>query len=186
MNKGKWHWRRQVLRHIWKVLRHKGFLILAARRVSGGVPLRQLISHDWSKFSKIERFGYTWKFFGDGDFGEVWIDQYLQDEAWKAALRHHYRNNPHHWQYWCDDHYTNPLRMPRIFVREMIADWMAASRCYSGSWPQGVWPWLEQNWSRMVLHPSTRMEVMNILRHMGISVPMYKGDSHGNREIQPR
>jgi hypothetical protein len=176
---GRWLWYWRVWQHVFRVLRHKWFVMLAVHRLPFGIPsisMWQVIAHDWSKFSKIERRGYTWQFFGKGDFGEMWVDQHQQNEWWKDALRHHYRSNPHHWQYWCDEHYDNPVPMPERYVREMVADWMAASRTYNGAWPQGVWPWLEKNWWRMKLHPHTRMQVISLVTSLGVNIPPFPGE----------
>lgn len=177
VSRGRLLWYVRVWQHFFRVLRHKWFLVLAAQRVPGGVGLDLIIKHDWSKFGPVERRGYTWQFFGKGDFGEMWVDQHQQNEWWKDALRHHYRSNAHHWQYWCDEHYENPQQMPEPYVWEMVADWMAASRSYGGAWPQGVWPWLEKNWGRMKLHRHTRMQVIGILNAMGISIPPFPGEA---------
>ena len=48
------------------------------------------------------------------------------DEAFEAAWRHHYQNNPHHPEYWYDfENKTIKEEMPLHFIIEMIADWMS-------------------------------------------------------------
>jgi hypothetical protein len=187
-------WWRCVCRHIKRVLVHKWFVILAVHRLPfpdiDEVGFWQMMRHDLSKFSKIERRGYTLNFYFRAF---AWSDQKSMediDTAWKNALRHHYRSNPHHWQYWCDDTYRNPVPMPLRYVREMVADWLAASRAYEGYWPpstspitgtgqkcSGYWPWLEKNWHRMQLHPETRTEVISLLARMYIQIPPFSGEN---------
>lgn len=59
-----------------------------------------------------------------------------------------------------NDHVPQPLPMPEWAVREMVADWMGASRAYSGHWPTAVnWPWWEKNALTINLHPATRAAV---------------------------
>lgn len=48
---------------------------------------------------------------------------------------------------------AGPMPMPERYVREMVADWMGASRAYTGSWD--MVDWLEKNLPRMDLHPVT-------------------------------
>lgn len=56
-----------------------------------------------------------------------------------------------------------PLEMPRKYAREMVADWMGASRGYTGSWDMEKW--LDKNWPRISenLHPHTRVFVGNLV-----------------------
>lgn len=54
-----------------------------------------------------------------------------------------------------------PLPMPEKYVREMVADWMGASRAYTGSWDMRSW--LDKNLPKMRLHPETRRLVNLVL-----------------------
>jgi hypothetical protein len=57
-----------------------------------------------------------------------------------------------------------PVRMPEWAVREMVADWMGASRAYEGHWPTAAsWPWWDANRYRIRLHPATRCRVEAII-----------------------
>jgi hypothetical protein len=55
------------------------------------------------------------------------------------------------------------VEMPEHFVREMIADWIGASRAYEGKWPKDNWPWLAKNFSKVRVHPNTRLLLLKIL-----------------------
>lgn len=132
-----------TLRYIWLTICHKWFVLLAGLRTKA--PVWRLIIHDWTKFTPAEAPHYGRQFFGDKSdplgFSYAWL--------------HHQRNNPHHWEYWIPITGHNrggygdlePLPMPEWAVREMIADWMGASRAYEGQWPRSVagWPWLQAN-----------------------------------------
>lgn len=111
---------------------------------------------------------YQRQFFGDkGDpngFARAWL--------------HHQNHWPHHWEYWITR--TNHIRgdtadivddclpMPEKYVREMVADWLGASRAYTGSWDIGEW--LSKNLQRIRVHPDTRLLVLKILADAGITI----------------
>lgn len=132
-------------------IKHKWFVFVAGRRL--GVPLWQLIIHDWTKFTPAEAPYYGRQFFGDkGD-----------PNGFAKAWKHHYTNNLHHWEGWTNGAYT--YEMPERFAREMVADWFAASRAYEGAWPRNraEWSWLQKNWNKIRLHPKTRIFVDKLL-----------------------
>lgn len=133
---------RKIKRHVVylkTILVHKWFVLVAGRRV--GVSVWQLLCHDLSKLLPSEYFPYLRKFGGLP----------ISDEEWDAARRRHYRRNPHHHNYWVADDLPTP--MPERYVREMVADWLAAGRTYTGSWD--IQPWLSARARHMKLHPET-------------------------------
>jgi len=146
------------MKYFWVTLKHKWFILLAARKV--GLPLWRAIVHDLSKFTRVELPHYDRQFFGDKD----------DPAGFAAAWLHHQNHNPHHWEYWItrSDHSHGAsgavdgcLPMPKTDVCEMIADWMAASRAYTGSWD--MTKWLSKNLNKIQLHPETRKQVNKIL-----------------------
>lgn len=148
-----WH-----LRYLKNLLKHKWFVFVAGRRV--GVSLIQLIMHDASKFSRAEWGPYVARF-GSGRAGS--LDHSKEADAWRAAFKHHWQNNPHHWEYWVRE--IGPVFMPEEYVREMVADWMGAGRAYTGRWE--VKEWYEQNKERIKLHPGTRAWVEALIHLHG-------------------
>lgn len=138
----------KCLRTIWL---HKYFVLRAGLDLQ--VPLCRLLVHDLSKLLPDELPHYANKFHGAGDdpagFAECW--------------RKHQMRNPHHWQHWVMGNKTHP--MPWWAVREMVTDWMAAGRAYNGRWPDlNTWPWLEENYPTMVLHPTTELRLNIVIR----------------------
>ena len=149
-----------MARYVAKTIEHKTHVFHMGRRLR--VPLWRLIKHDWSKFTPSELPHYARQFYGSKD----------DPTGWVAAWLHHQNHNPHHWEYWITRSGTpglragDPAEMPETYVREMIADWLAASRSYSGSYPasRDAWPWFQQNFNqRVVLHPNTRLLVQTLL-----------------------
>lgn len=157
-----------TLKYFWLTVKHRWFVFLAGLKV--GVPLWRLITHDLSKFSWHELPHYGNRFFGKGDNPEGFI---------RAWLHHQNQtSNDHHWEYWiprtghnrCDPPYPDnkPIRMPYAAALEMVADWMGASRAYEKRWPTtGNWPWLEENFDKIVVHPETRMFLLETLKKLG-------------------
>lgn len=158
------------MKYFWLTLKHKWFVLLAGLRV--GAPLWRLLIHDWTKFLPCELPHYQRQFFGKADDPEGFI------RCWT----HHQNSNPHHWEYWiprtghnrCNPLYPNnePIPMPEWAVREMLADWLGASRAYEGEWPDPKnWPWLEKNWGRLRLHPATLINLRYLLAQLGFELP---------------
>ncbi len=148
------------MKYALATLKHKWYVFQACRLMH--VPLWRAIVHDWSKFACSELPHYDRQFFGDkGD-----------PAGFAAAWLHHQNHNPHHWEYWItrsghavDDNDAAPLPMPETYIREMIADWMGASKAYTGSWRMEKW--LEINLPIMRLHPDTRAELGYLLAQHG-------------------
>ena len=155
------------LRYLRYVLRHKWYVFLACRRL--GVPLRQAILHDWSKFLPVEWFPYVRFFYGPrpiqrdatgyydaasvgGDFDRAWL--------------HHQHFNAHHWQHWVlrqDDGSFRALPMPERFAREMVADWIGAGRAQGKPDVRG---WYAANREKLLLDPATRSYVERLLERL--------------------
>ncbi len=152
-----------TFKYIWLTVKHKAFVLRAGLRTRA--PIWRLLIHDWSKFTRAEAPHYGRQFFGDqGDplgFSYAWL--------------HHQRNNPHHWEYWIPITGHNrggygdlePLPMPEWAIREMVADWLGASRAYEGCWPKTpqTWPWLSKNLGKIKerMHPETSKMLDRVL-----------------------
>lgn len=128
-----------------------------------GVDAHQLKLHDQSKFSDAEFHGYAMHFHGGG-----------APDAFASAWLHHIHHNPHHWQYWLfADGYTPPesvvengrVEMPEKYAREMVADWLGASRAYTGSWDMRGW--LTVNVPRIQVHSNTAGLLRELLAGLG-------------------
>jgi hypothetical protein len=138
-----------------RILRHKWFVIVCGRKV-GGIPLRQLLVHDLSKFSPSEFFVYARKHGGKHCF----------DFEWMQAKCAHELRNPHHPEFWA--RHDGVHRMPDVFVREMVADWMAVELSYPNAMP--FQDWVKKNLPRLPLHEQTRKDLRMVLGEQGIFV----------------
>jgi hypothetical protein len=150
-----------TLTYLLLTLRHKYFVFKYGLRLK--VPIVSLIVHDYTKLYPHNLISYGRQFFGDqGDpvgFAYTW--------------NHHQKRHRHHWEYWImitghnrggfgDGHI---LDMPDKYIREMVADWLAASRVYSNNEVTSLreWSWLHQNFSSMRLSDYTRTRVLDLL-----------------------
>jgi hypothetical protein len=110
--------------------------------------------HDLSKFYPSE-----WGPYRDNFFGEKPVPSEVK-ESFIVAWGYHQMRNPHHWEHWVmrqsDGTYT-PLKMPRRYVLEMVADWVGAGRAITGT--TDIVFWYAENRDGIVLHPDTRREV---------------------------
>lgn len=160
-----------TLKYFLLTIKHKWFVLIAGRRI--GVNWWRLIKHDWSKFLPSELPHYGRQFFGMNDdplgFSICWLK--------------HQNRHEHHWEYWVprtghsrggfDD--NQPLPMPSQAVREMIADWLGASRAYEGKWPDcSDWAWVKHNLDKMKLHPQTLSEI-------NLTINELQSSSHNRR-----
>jgi len=155
----------KYIKFLWSLLRHKWFVLVGGLRCRA--PIIQLILHDWSKFTPLEFIAYSKNFYGDGSPNDR-----EHTSAFDVAWNHHQKRNRHHWQYWVlindsDDPPINPLPlpMPERFVREMVADWMGASKTYTDSW--NMTEWLNQNGHKMRLHNDTINTINDVLFELG-------------------
>jgi hypothetical protein len=153
------------LKFLRQLLRHKWFVLVAGIKI-GGVPLWRLIVHDWTKFSPSEFGRYARNFHGDyssspNDRGAVALE-------FVYAWLHHENRNPHHWGYWVPrsgKRANDPLPVPETYLREMVADFMGASRAYTGSWEMSEW--LTDNLWKMNFHEASLLRLESILDDLG-------------------
>jgi hypothetical protein len=136
------------MRYVLLTIKHKWFVFLAGLQI--GVPLYLLILHDWSKFTAKELPHYQRQFYGKADkpleFSYAWL--------------HHQKCNKHHWEYWIPitghtrGGYSDmqPLPMPEKYIKEMVADFLGASRAYEGKWPGKTWDWWDKNRKKIETH----------------------------------
>ena len=116
--------------------------------------------HDASKSDQEEYNAYDLYFYGKNKSAKVVSD-------FKMACLRHIHLNPHHWQYWVlqnDDDGTECVPMSDNYILEMICDWWAFS------WSKGdleeIFSWYYEHKNIIMLHPSTREKVEQILSFM--------------------
>lgn len=145
-------------------LYHKWFILLIGLKLK--VNIWRLIKHDWTKFLPSELFAYAKQFYNK--------DQ--QSEKFRFASLKHQNRNDHHWEYWVPTvpkyYYlisdSEPLVIPEQPMKEMIADWLAASRTYEGKWPirKNRWDWFTYQFPNIKIHPTTRKQISKIVEKL--------------------
>jgi hypothetical protein len=146
---------------------HIAYVREAGKKI--GVSEKQLEIHDDSKWTEAEFPGYARHFKGGGapdEFATAWL--------------HHIHYNPHHWQHWIyPDGFTpkgsnvenGVVEMPANYALEMIADWMGASRAYTGSWDMKDWLW--NHIPKITVHSKTAKFLRQELDHLGYADVVY-------------
>jgi hypothetical protein len=164
------------LKYLIYLFKHKWFVLLAGLRV-GGIPFWRLLVHDYTKFSKAEWSPYVDRFFR-GNSGKE--DKTYDPDSFKEAWKHHWQNNPHHWEYWVNHlgarsiydnthtQFEEAQIMPVTYVREMVADWIGAGRAITGKW--GIEGWYNNTKGKQNLHYLTRQLVEDILKEVNYGV----------------
>lgn len=147
------------LAYLYYVVMHKYYIIVAGRKL--GLPIWQLLAHDWSKFTPTE-----WPHYARTFYDENGKSQYKPDHQYQIAWFMHRHRHPHHWQFWVevtndnirDGFYISiPVAMTDRYILEMVADWAASSKIKTGSWD--VWSWALENIPNMRIHHETLAKV---------------------------
>ncbi len=147
--------------YLGSLVGHIKYVQEAGRKI--GVNENQLLIHDQSKFSDEEFPAYAAHFYGNDD-----------PDVYAVAWLHHMNHNQHHWNHWIfPDGFTPKdtsvengiVFMPDSFSLEMVADWMGASRQYTGSWD--MTEWLAENSESILLHSKTARHVGSVLETLG-------------------
>lgn len=142
--------------YIWK---HKWYVFLAGLKTEA--PLWRLIIHDYSKFSPAEFGPYRDRFFG----GRAGVEDKDKDpDNFRIAWLHHIHRNPHHWEHWILRGHE-PFEIPNHFIREMVADWMGASRAITGK--RDITEWYHSTKHKRALHPNTEVIVERLVKEHG-------------------
>lgn len=164
------------LKYLKYVLKHKWYVFWAGWKLANDWQellrlLPRLVVHDWSKLTPREWLPYARFFYGKypkwndvhGD-ARNFINRYHEDVAadFKIAWNHHQKTNDHHWQYWLlvndsAEPKIQPLDMPDIAIKEMVADWVGAGFAITGKIE--VADWYRKNYDKIILSERTRERV---------------------------
>ena len=147
---------------------HKWFVLLAGLKV--GVPIWQLLIHDWVKFLPIEWGPYVHAKFEPGGTRRVLRDASgaynpaAQSEAFQRALHHHLRekHHPEAWVLLGRDGTLKPQPIPERYLRETAADWMAMARARGNKSALEYYE-AEQAWVQLMMHPESARKLGVIL-----------------------
>lgn len=170
---------RRYIKYLQYVLKHKWFVLVEGIKI--GVPIWQLVLHDWTKLTPLELFSYAKTFRKPN--GEA---QYEPTEAFNRAWNSHEKRNKHHWQYWVlleDDGDIVPIEIPMRHLKEMLADWRGAGRALG--FPN-TWEWYLKNRNNIRLHPASREWVEDKLAKQYFNYLIFDGGNNaeaGQRKV---
>lgn len=118
-----------IFKHFITITKHRHLVMKYCFKL--GIPWQGL-KHDLSKYSRVEFFNGA-KFFQGTRSPN---DREREVKGYSEAWMHHKGKNKHHYEYWVD---VNPVTkeyeavpMPIRYLKEMLADRVAASRIYKG------------------------------------------------------
>ena len=116
-------------KHLHTINKHRHMVIRICFKLGIGW---QGLRHDLSKYSPTEFLVGVKYYQGTRSPNAVEREKLGYSTAWM----HHKGRNKHHYEYWVDINMkTNryePVRMPLRYVKEMLADRIAASKVYRG------------------------------------------------------
>lgn len=118
---------------------------------------KAIIEHDASKHSKEEFEPYRKQFFPVND-----KEKEGNKESFDMAWEHHYKNNPHHWNYWVDEETNIPKEMDDENIVHMLCDWMGMGMQFNNTAAE----YYEKNKDKINLAPNTRIKVESYLAKM--------------------
>lgn len=149
----------KYFKYLKTVLVHKTYVIKYGVQLD--VPIWNLVIHDLTKLYPSEAFPYIEWFYGEeGKSNSLSPSHEQRKHDFSVAWLHHVNHNPHHWQYWIQrDSDFKATKIPHLYIREMLADWLAASKAYSNKEPRSLkdWEWWQEHKDKINLHPDSRV-----------------------------
>lgn len=149
--------------HFKKIIIHK-YWVLHYCNMCG--LYKQGLIHDLSKFSPTE-FEESIKYYCGTDSP---INKCKEINGYSMAWFHHRGRNKHHYEYWTDnyDSGTTAVKMPFKYMLEMVCDYLAAGRAYSGDkfTMEKEYEWWQQKKKIAFMHKRTKMMIEFIFNRM--------------------
>lgn len=121
---------------------------------------KQIEEHDKSKYSDEEFIPYAEYYYGE--------NKHKDTPEFEVAWEHHYKNNPHHPEYWGKNN-----DMPLSCIIEMICDWWSFS--WKADNKNEIFTWWKENKSEkeQYMSDATLSKVEEILEHLQNSLQKY-------------
>jgi hypothetical protein len=155
---------KNILGHLKTILIHKYWVFIYCCKL--GIPW-QGITHDLSKFSWTE-FSESVKFYQGGKKSPIPVIK--KENGYSKAWQHHKGRNKHHYEYWTDNYDTGTtnIEIPKKYVLELIADWIAAGRTYNGKnfTIQDEINWWNNCKDSKFIHPKTKQLITDIFNNL--------------------
>jgi len=167
---------RRYLAYFRYVARHKWFVFWACLEL--GVPIWIALLHDWDKFLPGTFIAYARFFYhlngtpiNRRDSSGYYKPLGTTDPAFNRALVSHLHRNKHHWEHWAlsvpsrsgQTPIIETVAIPKVYLREMLADWIAAGRAQG---KPDTKAWYATNKDNMRLHSMSRAYLEMLLKFM--------------------
>lgn len=121
---------KNIIGHFMTITRHRHMVIIHSAKA--GILYRGLL-HDLSKYSPSEFIAGA-AFYTDGKKSPN--ESQRLKYGYSSAWLHHKGRNKHHFEYWTDYNpkykKVMPVAMPKIYLKELLCDRIAASKIYLG------------------------------------------------------
>ena len=119
-------------------------------------------NHDNSKYEDDEFGPYRAKYYPVNE-----EESATADGPFQVAWKHHYDNNPHHWQYWTDSHgelddEKYDSEKVKLAYIEMLCDQLAMSMQFNNRPDE----WYESNKDNMKLYPEEKRYYEDLLKQV--------------------
>lgn len=149
--------------YIWFIIKHK-YLVLYYSIIMSNIWRGFL--HDNSKFH-LSEFLENVKYFNKKN-SPILRCKYIN--GFSKAWIHHKNKNKHHLSYWIDYDFKKnkitPIQMPNKFIKELVADWLAAGKLYNKNFSiDDELKWINKNNDviKNIAHPETYHKILIIL-----------------------
>lgn len=152
----------RMLKHLKRILRHKFWVAYYCFQLG---LYKQGILHDLSKFGWYE-FSRSVKFYDDNTSP---LNKEKEILGYSRSYLHHRGRNPHHYEYWVTqlDAGGVPVKIPRKYALELVCDYLAAGKIYSGNSFQGEYNWwIKYVSSPRAIHPETKEFITQCFKNL--------------------
>lgn len=158
----------RIFKHLIRIIKHKYWVAHYCFQLG---LYWQGIVHDWSKFSYTE-FSRSIKYWDD-TISPLANEKNIH--GYSETFLHHRGRNPHHYEYWVTqlDSGGVPVKIPREYALELVCDYLAAGKVYSGNSFQGEYNW----WIKYIsapraIHPETKEFITQCFKNLAVGKNM--------------
>lgn len=153
----------KYLKYLSYTLKHKYYVLKYGLKF--GVPIINLVLHDWDKFLPRMIYSYANYFYGDKKISTEngYFHKPGENDVFDLNWLKHIHLNKHHWQHWIlqnDEDGKKVLCMPINDTLEMLADWYGAAMAQNNP---DVKKWYLKHYHNIILHSKTRNFVNEFL-----------------------
>lgn len=151
----------KYVKYLTYVLKHKYYVFQAGIKI--GVPIWNLIWHDWDKFLPSMIYSYANYFYGKKEING-YFHKPGENDVFDLNWLQHIHRNKHHWQHFLlkeDEGNLKALNMSLMDIREMVADWKGAGMAQGNL---DICAWYRKNRYKIIMSDFTKRNTELLLR----------------------